>query len=269
MPSAEETRHRLGATFNAAAATYHRARPDYPEQLYTELLEATGLTPPARLLEVGCGTGKATLPLAERGFAITCLEPGADLAAGARRNLAAYPDVQVVEASFESWQPPAGAEPFDLVFAATAWHWTDPKLRNRLAWQRLRPGGYLAIWGAGHLLPPDADPFFADIEHVYAEIGAGQQPGGGSRQQLVDSAAAIEAEGLFAVTQALDFSWVVEYDAAQYIALLNTFSDHIAMAPWQRDRLYGEIRARLAVRPGGRLRRHWGAVLQIAQRADG
>jgi len=38
------------------------------------------------------------------------------------------------------------------------------------------------------------------------------------------------------------------------------------MAGWQRDRLYGEIRRRLAARPGGQLRRHWGAVLHVARR---
>jgi hypothetical protein len=57
-------------------------------------------------------------------------------------------------------------------------------------------------------------------------------------------------------------------DAAQYIALLNTFSGHIAMAGWQRDRLYGAIRSHLAERPDGTLRRHRGAVLHIARRRD-
>jgi hypothetical protein len=49
--------------------------------------------------------------------------------------------------------------------------------------------------------------------------------------------------------------------------LLDTFSGHIAMEQWQRDRLYGEIRRRLAERPDGTLRRHWGSVLQVARRA--
>lgn len=35
-----------------------------------------------------------------------------------------------------------------------------------------------------------------------------------------------------------------------------------------RDRLYGEIRRRLATRPDGRLRRHWGAVLHVARRRN-
>jgi hypothetical protein len=40
------------------------------------------------------------------------------------------------------------------------------------------------------------------------------------------------------------------------------------MADWQRERLYGEIRRRLAARPDGMLRRHWGLVLHVARRLD-
>jgi hypothetical protein len=63
------------------------------------------------------------------------------------------------------------------------------------------------------------------------------------------------------------FDWEVTYDAEGYLRLLDTFSGHLAMQAWQRDRLYGEIRHRLAQRANGRLRRHWGAVLQVARRA--
>lgn len=62
------------------------------------------------------------------------------------------------------------------------------------------------------------------------------------------------------------YDWETSYTAEEYIRLLGTFSGHIAMAQWQRDRLYGEIRRRLAQRPGGRLRRHWGTVLHLARR---
>ena len=66
------------------------------------------------------------------------------------------------------------------------------------------------------------------------------------------------------MTRHLD--WEVVYDADGYLALLDTFSGHIAMRPWQRRRLDGEIRRRLADRPEGTLRRHWGAVLHVARR---
>jgi SAM-dependent methyltransferase len=262
-------RDRLKVTFDTIADRYHEVRPAYPEELYDELISAAGLQPDARLLEVGCGTGKATIPLAERGFAITCLEIGPHLAVAARQNLAAFRGVQVVQQAFEDWRP-AGPGHFDLIFAATAWHWVDPAAGYQLAWQWLRPGGHLAIWGAWHVLPVDGDPFFREIQDVYDEVGEGLPPGeafpvpGG----LPGNWTAIEASGLFAVIKAREFIWELSYTAEEYIRLLDTFSGHIDMAPWQRDRIYGEIRRRLAVRPDGRLRRHWGAVLQVARRLD-
>ena len=66
----------------------------------------------------------------------------------------------------------------------------------------------------------------------------------------------------------LQFDWEVVYDADSYLRLLDTFSGHIAMEAWQRERLYGEIRRRLSQRLDGRLRRHWGAVLHVARRTD-
>jgi len=263
-----EDRDRLKLTFDSAADRYQQVRPDYPERLYEELVSAAGLQPGARLLEVGCGPGKATIPLAQRGFQITCIEIGPHLAAAARRNLAGYDTVQVVERSFEDWRP-AEDERFDLVFAATAWHWIDPAVGYQLAWRWLRPGGHLAIWAAGHVLPPDCDPFFREIQDVYDEIGEGLPPGTGLRPVgLPDDRDAIEASGLFTLTLLREFVWEISYSAEGYIQLLDTFSGHIDMAAWQRDRLYGEIRRRLADRPDGLVRRHWGAALQVARRRD-
>ncbi|MGH9223954.1 MAG: class I SAM-dependent methyltransferase [Acidimicrobiales bacterium] len=169
-------RGRLAATFDSAAALYQRARPEYPQAICERLLEVTGLEPPARLLEVGCATGKATLPLARLGFRITALEPGAALAAAARANLCGY-DVDVVEARSEDWEPDGAV--FDLVFAATAWHWVDPGVRYSKAAAVLRPGGHLALWGARHVIPYSGDPFLGEIQAVYDEIGEGLPPGVG------------------------------------------------------------------------------------------
>lgn len=259
----------LRRTFDQTADRYQDARPDYPEPLFDALAEQAGLQTGDRLLEIGCASGKATLPLARRGYRITCVELGPALASAARANLADFPDVDVIEGAFETWEP-VGGEPFDLVFAATAWHWLDPSARYQRAWRLLRPGGHLATWNAVHLFPEGGDPFFAELQEVYDEIGEGgpegltwPRPG-----ELPDDRAEIEASGLFEDVAVRQFDWEVSYDADAYVRLLDTFSGHIAMQPWQRDRLYGEIRRRLARRPDGRLRRHWGAVLQVARRAD-
>jgi len=262
----DEDRLRLRQTFNQAAGSYQQVRPDYPAELFDELVAVAGLTRGDHLLELGCGPGKATVPLARRGFRITCVELGPELAAAARRNLAGL-DAEVVEGRFEEWQPRAG-ERFDLVYAATAWHWIDPAVRYRRAWQVLRPGGHLAFWSALHVLPGGGDPFFREIQEVYDEIGEGQPPGEGSPRpgELREQGAEIEASGLFEVSAVRHFDWERVYDAESYVALLRTFSGHIAMEQWQQDRLYGEIRRRLARRPGRSVRRHWGAVLHVARR---
>jgi SAM-dependent methyltransferase len=261
----DDDRKRLAATFDRIAELYQRARPEYPSELYGRLLQVTQLSPGSRLLEVGCATGKATLPLAQRGFRITCLEPGAALAAAARANMAGF-DVEVVEARFEDWAP--AGERFAMVFAATAWHWVDPAVRYHKAAAALDPRGYLAVWGAAHVIPHDGDPFFEDLQEVYDEIGESLPPDTPlpRPQELDDDRVEIEASGLFDVIDIHQYDWETVYDAEGYIDLLSTFSGHIAMQDWQRDRLYGEIRRRLATRPDGRLRRHWGGVLHIAQR---
>jgi SAM-dependent methyltransferase len=266
IPDAE--RERLRQTFNQAADSYQRSRPDYPAELFDDLVAAAALVPGDRLLEVGCATGKATMPLARRGFLITCIELGAELAAAARRNLEGL-GAEVIEGRFEDWRPRPGGR-FDLVFAATAWHWVDPAVRYQRAWAALRPGGHLAFWGATHVMPDGGDPFFREIQPVYDEINEGLPPGAGWPRpgELPEQAGEIAASGLFEVTHVRQFDWEQVYDAEGYIDLLDTFSGHIAMADWQRERLYGEIRRRLALREDGTLRRHWGAVLHVARRLE-
>ena len=265
----DHERERLRATFDSAADRYQRARPEYPAQLYADLASLTGLGPESVLLEVGCATGKATLPLARQGLRITALELGAELAAAARANLAAYPGTEVITANFETWKPPPGRL-FDLVYAATAWHWIAPARGYRRAAALLRPGGHLAIWGQAHVFPDGGDPIFGELQDIYDEIGEGLRPGECYQRpgELPDSRADIEASGLFSDVAVRRYDWEVRYDACGYLALLDTFSGHIAMAAWQRDRLYGEIRLRLALRPDGMLRRHWESVLHVARRRD-
>jgi SAM-dependent methyltransferase len=264
----DKERTALAATFDRAAALYQKARPEYPDELFDDVIDVSRVRLGDHLLEVGCATGKATLPFARRGLSITCIEPGRNLAAAARDNLETY-DVRVVETSFENWRPGA-TESFALVYAATAWKWIDPLIRYQRARDALRPGGHLALWNAQHVFPDGGDPFFDEIQEVYEEIGEGLSEGEARLRpgELAEDTVEIERSGLFEVVHVRHFDWEVPYDASTYIDLLNTFSGHIAMDDSKRDHLYGEIRTRLATRSDGKLRRHWGAVLHVARRRD-
>lgn len=261
-----EEREALARTFDSAADLYLGARPDYPAQLFDRLMTATGLQPGDRVLEVGAGPGTATSPLAQRGLRVTALEPGPALAARAREALAGHP-VEVVETTLEDWRGEPGA--YDAVVAATSWHWVDPEVRYAAAARALRPDGHLAVWSAAHVFPVGGDPFFAELQEVYDAIGGGRPPGPErpAPGELPDLREEVEASGLFDVVAVEHFDWTVDYDADSYIRLLSTFSGHIAMAPDDRQHLFGEVRRRLARRADGRLRRGWGAVLNVARRA--
>ncbi|MEV4579499.1 methyltransferase domain-containing protein [Nonomuraea jabiensis] len=261
---------RLRATFDRAAAFYQDARPDYPDELYSDLLAITAVTPPAHLLEVGCGPGKATLPLARMGFRITAVELGDALAAEARHRLAEFTDVSVITSSFEGWEPPTGVR-FDLLYAATAWKWVDPEVKYAKAAALLAPGGHLAVWNADHAMPVGFDPFFTEIQKVYEEIGEGHDgpwPPPPPEDQSDPMASEFDASGHFTVIGTKLYVWSLRYTADEYIALLDTFSGHIAMEPAKKEHLYQEIRRYLAARPDGRLTRHWSAVLTIGRRLE-
>ncbi len=264
--SRESDRERLRQTFDAIAGDYQEARPEYPDSLYEALLALTGVRPETdALCEVGCASGKATLPLARRGFAITCVELGAALAAEARRNLAPFPRVKVDNAPFETWSPASGEPPFGLVYAATAWHWIDPAAKYQRAADLLRPGGHLAFWEGFHVHPADVDPFFSELQPVYEEIGSGGWAPL-TLEDLPSLSAEVGGTGLFDEPTVRRFQWEVRYTADSYIRLIDTFSSNLVMEPWQRERLNGEVRRLLAARPSGVVRRHWGAALHVARR---
>ena len=91
-----------------------------------------------RALEVGAGTGKATVLFAARGFELVALEPSAEMAAVARRNCAGFENVTIEQAEFERWSPEG--ERFRLAFSAQAWHWVSPDIRYSRAREALVRG---------------------------------------------------------------------------------------------------------------------------------
>src|ERR671911_1888556 len=102
-------RNRLRTTFDEAASLYDEVRPGYPGDLFDDVVSLSGIPSGGRILEIGCGTGQATVPFARRGYRILCVELGENLAAVARRNLEAYPRAEVHVGPFEDVSLPEGA----------------------------------------------------------------------------------------------------------------------------------------------------------------
>jgi SAM-dependent methyltransferase len=260
------SRENLRTTFEQVPELYDRARPRYPDELFDDL--AALLPEAARIVEIGCGTGQATVPLAKRGYRITCVELGAGLAAVARRKLAAFAHVQVVNASFETWKPPRAE--FDAVVAFTAFHWIAPELRYTRPASLLRDHGLLVVVATHHALPPDGDEFFREVQEDYEAVlpddPATKAGGPEPPEAIADLGEEIAASGLFGNVAARRYLWDVTYTADEYIGVLETYSGHRALDDATRARLLSRIHRRARARPGGSVRKTYLALLNVAQR---
>jgi SAM-dependent methyltransferase len=255
----------LRATFDTAAALYDRVRPGYPPELYADLEQVTGLRAAARALEIGPGTGIATVAMAQRGYRITAIELGANLAAVARHNLAAYPDCTVEVARFEEW--PLPTEPFDLIYSATAFHWIDPTVRFTKAAAALRPGGWLAVWNSEHV-GGGTGQFFIDAQDCYERWDPATPPGLRLTppDQFPDNSLGVEDAPGFDAPIFRRYLWEEEYTAERYIELLQTYSGHIALDDTRRGGLLTCIRGLIEERYGGVIRKAYLTQLMLARR---
>jgi SAM-dependent methyltransferase len=243
-------RRRLRATFEEVPELYERARPGYPAELFDEVVAYAGLRAGARVLEIGCGTGQATLPLAERGLEIVCVELGEGLTAVARRTLAPFAGVEVVHASFEEWEPEPRAERFDAVVAFTAFHWIDPEVRYEKSARLLRRGGTLAVVETAHVRPEGGDPFWLEAQADYDAVAPSEENRPPRRPDEVgDLRAEIGESGAFGDVLVRRYLTDVVYSAEEYVAVLDTYSGHRTMEPRARERLYELIRRRIEARP--------------------
>jgi SAM-dependent methyltransferase len=269
----EETRRvALRTTFDEAAELYDRARPRYPRELVDDLVSLAGLHPGSRVLEIGVGTGQLTTALAHRGYEIVGVEMGAGLAAVAARNLGPFPNVGVVNATFEEW--PLPMESFDLVVSASAFHWLDPETRVTKAADALRIGGSLATIGTNHVVGGDV-AFFADTTACYERwdtAGITSSKGNAwpadlpAADQIEPDIEELERTGRFGPVTFRRHESDKTYTASEYLETLQTYSGHRALPDDERSGLLECIRDLIEARYGGRITKRYLFDLRIAPR---
>ena len=237
-------------SFGSVAEQYHRHRPGYPAEMVDAVLEYAGARPGDRVLDVGAGTGRATLLFAERGCEVTAIEPDSEMAAVASKQAAtAGQTIEILGTDFEATKLPAQA--FQILISGTAWHWITPGRRNELAARVLKPGGALApFWNRPQWrenpLRREFDRAYAAVEQEFAARPPGPMNPLGAPPQVRNAAEWLEHEfdgnSDFTAIDARIYQWQQRYTTEQYIGLLGTHSDHIVLPEAPRESLFGAIR---------------------------
>ena len=263
MDEAERDQRRL--YFDTVAERYSAMRPGYPAPLFDTIVDLAGLAAGDPIIEIGAGTGIATLPLAERGLAITAAEPGPALRAICRQRLAGFPDVDFFAGRFEDMPlPPApGAR---AIACGQAFHWIDPTQRFALTHRALRPGGWLMTFWNYELL---ASPLHQLVQPVYeAVFGPGEPPS--VEQRIARHVAAVEedAAAWFAAPVVRRFPWRQTYTGPELAALHLTYSENATLPAAQLRRLREGFVEVIGEAPGGAVEMRCETVLVAAQRRD-
>jgi SAM-dependent methyltransferase len=216
-------------------------------------------TNPARVLDVGCGTGKVARLFRARGCEVLGVEPDPRMAKVAQSH-----GIQVEVATFETWDP--ARRMFDLVVCGQAWHWVDPSVGPRKAAAILLPRGWLAIfWNRGR---HDAQTQAA-LDEAYLRFAPAlakeSVPLGNKPADNNGGIAAIAATRLFAPCERRTYVWAQRYSRDEWLDQLGTHSDHIALEPPQLARLLQAVGVAID-RLGGSISLHYETQLISAQR---
>jgi SAM-dependent methyltransferase len=253
----------LGRVFNEVPEIYDRVRPGYPPELFADLADLDGLGPGSSVLEVGAGTGHATAPLAALGCTVTALEPGAKLAALARRKLANYPGVTVETVSFEDWDA-AGAR-FDAVVAASSWHWVDPAIGWRKAHDVLKPGGRLALLGNVVVHRPGEPEMYAETADLHERFAPGDPDWGHPPSEEQARAGGFDWSPLFEPATTRWYPTVQWLDGNGLADLLRTNSPYRKLDPAVREPLVQAVAERIRSRMGDRVARRYLSVAHVGR----
>jgi trans-aconitate methyltransferase len=256
-PSADEFAIRA-RSFGAVARDYDRARPSYTSELVDDVV---ALLPGHDVVEVGAGTGKATVLFAVRDLAMTCVEPDPEMAAVLADNTRLLPNVSVTLSSLEDFQP---ARLYDGLLAAQSWHWTSPEHRWLKAASMLHEGGLIALfWNREQ---SHRTPLLSAVADVYRRHGLGD-----SNQQSPDRTPPawprdeLEKQPTFADVEVRSYESTHSYSTAAWLAYAASTSNLLILEPAQREAIFADV-AQVIDDAGGVLEVHRRCDLYLARR---
>lgn len=231
-------------TFDTVATRYEKLRPKYTDDLYKTLFNYISIDNSSNVVEVGIGGGQATLPILERGCTLTAVEYGENFSKLCEKKFENYKNFSVITEKFENTS--FADFQYDLVYSASAFHWIPENIGYPKVYAMLKSGGAFARF-ANHPNRDKGNPALsAEIDklyfiYYYQYYGKDVKPEKEySEEQAVQRAQIAKKYGFVDIKHAM-FYRTRTFSAKEYVELLGTYSDHIAIKEKIRMEFFSKI----------------------------
>ncbi len=254
--------------YSPVADAYNKVRPRYPENLIHRVLELTQLPAKANILELGCGPGNATVAFAKLGLSMLCLEPSKEACQFAQINCVQYPNVEIINTTFEEYS--LKNNNFDAVLAATSIHWISPEIRYQKAADALQENGVLILLWNCELQPQDlVDQALREVYQVRApSLLAHYESRQAQTESLRSFGQGVLESGRFKDLVSEQVLNEVTYSTNDYLMLLSTYSPYIELDPQVRNALFEGLREKIEDDFSGNLQLSYVSAFHIARKID-
>ncbi|MDJ1185594.1 class I SAM-dependent methyltransferase [Roseofilum casamattae] len=230
--------------YSSVAQAYDRARPHYSQSLLQVALEWANLSPTSTILEVGCGPGTATVDLAQFGYPIVALEPSIDAGELARQNCQSYPHVTLINSTLEEWE--LGDREFDIVVAASSYHWISPQVREEKIISCFPGQGTLILlWNTPPRPEADVYDILNSVYQKYDPSLATYDDLATHQQSLHEMGQSLLVSGNFRDLRSQQVMCDRRYDIDTYLTLLTTLSQYIRLDSAKRNQILSALKLAL------------------------
>lgn len=226
-------------TFDHAAMDYDQSRPAYVKEIYEDIFRYQPITPHSHVLEIGLGTGKASRPVLDTQCCFVGIEPGEQLANLARKRYQDYRNFTLFNQTLQEFSGSDTA--FDLIYAATAFHWIPERYGYSRVYDLLKPGGAFARFAYHAGTDKGREAMTAEIQEIYSKyLHLHEPPKEYGREDAKDLAETASRYG-FCDTAYRLYSVTKDFTADEYMALLRTYPNHMKAEEADRKMLFEGI----------------------------
>lgn len=223
----------LRRTFNTDEYNYDKSRPDYPKELFNDIFDYINLSENSNILEIGIGTGQATLPFLNKGCNVTAVELGDKLTRYCAQKFSHFDNFSIINSDFIEADLPEKS--FDLIYSATAFHWIPNDSGYEKIKSLLKSDGAVALFWNHPFVSNVSDETNLSSMSVYKKYRPNDKiPVEFDSIKCQEQINELKRYG-FANIKSKVYKRIRRLTSGEYISLIKTYSDHNSLSEKVRN----------------------------------